>query len=103
MPKSLTVGRRRRVASTAKRLLVICVGFTICGAGLIMLVLPGPGILVIFLGLVVLSTEYAWAERALERTPALQTPQAASTPRVRHVSVSQCPPLRSSPAAQSSL
>lgn len=33
-----------------------------------MLVLPGPGILVIFLGLVVLATEFTWAERALERT-----------------------------------
>lgn len=63
-----TAHRRRRIASTAKRLLVISAGFTLCGAGLIMLVLPGPGILIIFLGLVVLATEYTWAERALERT-----------------------------------
>ena len=60
--------RRKRIASTAKRLVIIAAGFTLCGAGLIMLVLPGPGILVIFLGLVVLATEYTWAERALERT-----------------------------------
>ena len=58
----------RRVASTAKRLAVITVGFMLCGAGLIMLVVPGPGILVIFLGLLILATEYSWADRALERT-----------------------------------
>jgi len=32
-----------------------------------MLVLPGPGILVVFVGLLVLATEYTWAERALEK------------------------------------
>lgn len=68
MPRTTSVLSRRRVASTVKRLLAISAGFTLCGAGLIMLVLPGPGILVILLGLVVLATEYTWAERALERT-----------------------------------
>ncbi len=68
MPRTTIVHRRRKVAATAQRLFVICSGFIICGAGLIMLVLPGPGILVIFLGLVVLATKYTWAERALERT-----------------------------------
>lgn len=58
----------RRIATSAKRLVVICVGFALCGGGLVMLVLPGPGILVVFLGLLVLSTEYSWAERALERS-----------------------------------
>lgn len=33
-----------------------------------MLLLPGPGILVVFVGLIVLATEYTWAERALERS-----------------------------------
>jgi hypothetical protein len=33
-----------------------------------MLVLPGPGILVIVVGLAVLATEFAWAERTLHRT-----------------------------------
>lgn len=60
--------RWRRIATSSKRLVVICVGFTLCGAGLMMLVLPGPGILVVFLGLLVLSTEFSWAERALERS-----------------------------------
>ena len=33
-----------------------------------MLVLPGPGILIMFLGLLILATEYTWAHCALERT-----------------------------------
>jgi hypothetical protein len=37
-------------------------------AGLAMLVLPGPGILVILAGLAVLATEFVWARRILERT-----------------------------------
>jgi tellurite resistance protein TerC len=35
-------------------------------AGVAMLVLPGPGILVIIAGLAVLATEYAWAKRPLD-------------------------------------
>lgn len=33
-----------------------------------MLVLPGPGILVIAIGFAILGTEYAWAAAALEHT-----------------------------------
>ena len=35
--------------------------------GIAMLVLPGPGILVVALGFAILGTEYAWAAAALER------------------------------------
>ncbi len=37
-------------------------------AGVVMLVVPGPGIVVIAIGFVVLGTEYTWAAAALERT-----------------------------------
>ena len=60
----------RWLASNLKRLLVFSVGIVILGAGLAMLVLPGPGIVVVVLGLLVLATEFAWAERALDRTKA---------------------------------
>lgn len=46
-------------------LLVITTGLVFLLAGLIMLVVPGPGALFIILGLFVLSTEYTWAKRAL--------------------------------------
>lgn len=44
------------------------VGGVLVLAGLAMLVLPGPGILVVVAGFAVLGTEYAWAAGALERT-----------------------------------
>jgi hypothetical protein len=39
----------------------------VVGAGVAMLVLPGPGILVVLGGLVILATQFAWAERALDK------------------------------------
>ena len=46
---------------------VALVGGACVLAGLIMLVLPGPGIPVLILGLVILGTEFAWAQVMLER------------------------------------
>ncbi len=43
------------------------VGGTVTVAGIVMLVTPGPGLLVIIAGLAILATHFAWAERALER------------------------------------
>ncbi len=58
----------RVIARNAKRLMVLIVGVAVLLAGLAMLALPGPGVLVIILGLVILATEFAWAERMLDRT-----------------------------------
>jgi uncharacterized protein (TIGR02611 family) len=44
------------------------VGFTVLLVGIAMLVLPGPGLLVMAIGLGMLALEFAWAERVLERT-----------------------------------
>ena len=57
----------RWISRTAKRLAVLLIGASILGAGVAMLALPGPGIVVILVGLAVLATEFAWAERALDR------------------------------------
>jgi len=43
-------------------------GFIVVLVGLAMLVTPGPGLLVIAVGLGILALEFAWAERLLERT-----------------------------------
>jgi len=51
----------------AKRLIKIVVGFTLVALGIAMLVLPGPGIVTIMLGLAILSAEYVWARRLLDR------------------------------------
>lgn len=52
---------------TARRIVVAVVGATLLLAGLAMLLLPGPGLVVIPIGLAVLSTEFLWARRWLTR------------------------------------
>lgn len=52
----------------AKRLAVLVLGGAVLAAGIAMLVLPGPGVIVIIVGLAILGTEFAWAERALDAT-----------------------------------
>jgi uncharacterized protein (TIGR02611 family) len=58
------------VLRSTKRIVVTVVGFALLLAGLVMMVTPGPGLLVIVAGLAVLATEYAWARHWLERTRA---------------------------------
>ena len=58
----------RFIGRSSKRILVTVIGFAFVLGGLAMLVLPGPGILVVALGFAILGTEYAWAAAALERT-----------------------------------
>ncbi len=45
---------------------VTILGWTLVLAGVAALILPGPGLLLLLLGLVVLSQEYPWAERRVE-------------------------------------
>lgn len=51
----------------AKRLIVIVIGFTILAAGIAMIVLPGPAVIVIPVGLAILATEFIWARKLLDR------------------------------------
>lgn len=51
----------------ARRVAILTVGMTIVLLGLIMLVTPGPGTVVIILGLAVLGAEFAWARTWLRR------------------------------------
>ena len=55
------------IGRSARRIVVTVVGAVLLLAGAVMIVTPGPGLVVIILGLVVLATEYAWARRALEK------------------------------------
>jgi uncharacterized protein (TIGR02611 family) len=50
------------------RILMVVAGFTIFLGGVVMLVTPGPAFVLIPIGLALLSLEFAWAERALERS-----------------------------------
>jgi uncharacterized protein (TIGR02611 family) len=51
----------------ARRVIIAVVGFTLLALGVVMIVTPGPGWLVIILGLGVLSGEFIWARRLLRR------------------------------------
>ena len=45
----------------ARRIIVAAIGFTVLLVGIVMIVTPGPGWLVIVLGLSILSAEFVWA------------------------------------------
>ena len=51
----------------ARRAIVIVVGFTVLVLGIVLIVLHGPAVLVIPLGLAILATEFVWARRLLVR------------------------------------
>lgn len=51
----------------ARRIAVIVVGFTVLLLGVIMLVTPGPAVIVIPVGLAILGLEFAWARSWLKR------------------------------------
>lgn len=53
-----------------KRAVKIVVGFTLLAFGVVLLVTPGPGWLVILSGLAVLAAEFLWARRLLDRLKA---------------------------------
>ena len=50
-----------------RRIFRIVAGFTLLLAGVVMIITPGPGWLVIFLGLGLLAAEFVWARRLMDR------------------------------------
>jgi uncharacterized protein (TIGR02611 family) len=50
-----------------RKIVVAVIGSTVLLIGIALLVLPGPAILVIPIGLGILATEFIWARRALKR------------------------------------
>ncbi|NKZ07217.1 TIGR02611 family protein [Actinomadura latina] len=77
--------RRNPLLNTAWRAGVFTVGATVLAGGLVMMVTPGPGLLGIVIGLAILGTEFAWAQRALHRakTAADRAKEKALDPRKR--------------------
>lgn len=57
----------RLTLKQARRLIVLVVGFTIILIGIVMLIGPGPGALVVPIGLALLASEFIWARRLLNR------------------------------------
>ncbi len=69
-----------------RRFFKILGGFTLLGLGAVMLVTPGPGWVVIFLGLTLLAAEFVWARRLMERMKAQGTRLKDSVLRSRKAS-----------------
>jgi hypothetical protein len=57
----------RFISRSGKRIAVTVAGFLVLIAGGIMMITPGPGVIVILAGLAILASEWAWAERALDK------------------------------------
>jgi uncharacterized protein (TIGR02611 family) len=58
--------RSRRSTRIVYRIVIGLLGVALTVAGLLLVPLPGPGWLVVFAGLALLATEFAWARRVLE-------------------------------------
>jgi uncharacterized protein (TIGR02611 family) len=63
-----TQKERHLMRSRFVRGLYVVAGFTVLCAGLAMLVLPGPALVVIPIGLAILALEFTWAETLLQRS-----------------------------------
>lgn len=66
VPEWQAIGMKSLAGAAAKRLAYEIVGWLLVVAGIAALVLPGPGLLMVFGGLAVLSRQYAWARRYVE-------------------------------------
>lgn len=60
------MGALDSVGRNARKVAILVVGVTVVLAGVALLALPGPGMLVIIVGLLILSTEFEWAQRWLD-------------------------------------
>ncbi len=57
----------RRVPRLARQICVAVLGAGVLVAGVALIVLPGPAVLVIPLGFAILATEFPWARKLLDR------------------------------------
>ena len=67
----MTAAQRTKQLATnalrhARRVIVLVIGLTVVAIGAAMIVLPGPAIVVIPVGLAILATEFVWARRLLD-------------------------------------
>ncbi len=77
--------KRSRTLHLTWQIGIAIVGFAIILAGLAMMVLPGPGIPALLLGLAILGTEFVWAQRTLlwTKDQAAKAAQRALDPKTR--------------------
>jgi len=66
-PGAGAAGYGRGAVRQIKRAIKAVIGFTLLAIGVVLIVTPGPGWLVILSGLAVLAAEFLWARRLLDR------------------------------------
>ena len=67
MSRESVLAQWRRLPHPVRWVGAATVGTTLIAVGIVLLVLPGPGLVLIALGVAVLATEFAWAEVVLRR------------------------------------
>ncbi len=78
-----------------KRVIVTVVGVTVLIFGAVLIVTPGPAVLVMPVGLAILGTEYAWARRWLRKARKIASTALSQTQKIIGVatsSTSKVPP-----------
>ncbi|MBU2522723.1 MAG: PGPGW domain-containing protein [Nanoarchaeota archaeon] len=50
-----------------KKFIILVMGMTVLVIGMLLLFLPGPGMLIILLGIVIIAIEFVWARRLLKK------------------------------------
>lgn len=55
-----------RALRHARRLIILVIGLSVVAIGIAMIVLPGPAVVVIPIGLAILASEFVWARRLLD-------------------------------------
>lgn len=57
----------KRAPSPIRKPLVAILGILVIITGIILMPLPGPGTVIVIIGISILATEFSWAQRAYER------------------------------------
>jgi uncharacterized protein (TIGR02611 family) len=61
----------KAAAAPLRKLIIAIIGGTVLLIGIALIVLPGPAFIVIPIGLAILATEFAWAQRAVTKARAM--------------------------------
>lgn len=67
------------IVQTATRMLRLIAGVLVILAGILLLVLPGPGLLVIIAGLALLGVKMKWIDRLIDRMRHRKDPSSPGT------------------------
>ena len=55
------------VKRAVKRYSIAAVGFLVLAIGVVLMPLPGPGVLIVLVGVLILATQFEWAERRVDQ------------------------------------